>query len=349
MLASGGIFFARSGDPWVLAGAAVHVSFIGQDDGSDAAHQLDGVAAGRINANLTTGIDLTTAKRLPANLGTAFMGVVALGPFDLDPVTARRFLQAPNPHGRPNTDVVRPMLNGLDLTRRPRERWIIDFTGLSEQAAALYEMPYAYALEHVQPMRVAAKSSVREPRWWLFVWPRPEMRTALEGLSRFIATPLTSKHRFFVWVPAGTVANHAVGVIARDDDYTFGVLQSRVHETWSLAVGSQLETRPRYTPSTCFETFPFPDPTPEQRAMVGEAARHLVELRDGWLNPPGLAPADLARRTLTNLYNQRPTWLANAHADLDTGVLGAYGWPSTLADAGILERLLGLNLMTGAL
>ena len=96
-------------------------------------------------------------------------------------------------------------------------------------------------------------------------------------------------------------------------------------------------------PTTCFETFPFPDPTPEQRARVGEAARRLVELRDGWLNPPGLAPADLEKRTLTNLYNQRPTWLANAHADLDAAVSAAYGWSLDLSDAEVLSRLLTLN------
>ena len=104
----------------------------------------------------------------------------------------------------------------------------------------------------------------------------------------------------------------------------------------------------RYTPTTCFETFPFPDPTPEQRERVGEAARRLVELRDGWLNPPGLDPADLAKRTLTNLYNQRPTWLANAHADLDAAVFAAYGWPLDLMDVEILERLLALNLERAA-
>jgi hypothetical protein len=77
---------------------------------------------------------------------------------------------------------------------------------------------------------------------------------------------------------------------------------------------------------------------------VGEAARRLVEFRDGWLNPPGLDPADLTKRTLTNLYNQRPTWLANAHATLDTAVFAAYAWPPDLPDTAILERLLALNL-----
>ncbi len=97
-------------------------------------------------------------------------------------------------------------------------------------------------------------------------------------------------------------------------------------------------------PTTTFETFPFPHPTDEQREAIGEAARRLVELRDGWLNPPGLPPADLEKRTLTNLYNQRPTWLANAHATLDAAVFAAYAWPADLPDPQILERLLALNL-----
>ena len=91
-------------------------------------------------------------------------------------------------------------------------------------------------------------------------------------------------------------------------------------------------------------TTSYSNPMPEQRERVGEAARRLVELRDGWLNPPGLDPADLAKRTLTNLYNQRPIWLANAHADLNTAVFAAYGWPSIVSDIEILERLFALNL-----
>jgi type II restriction/modification system DNA methylase subunit YeeA len=135
-----------------------------------------------------------------------------------------------------------------------------------------------------------------------------------------------------------------VVAVARDDDYTFGVLHSRVHELWALATGTQLETRPRYTPTTCFETFPLPRPSAEQREAIAAAARELARLRDGWLNPPGLATDELAKRTLTNLYNARPSWLANAHATLDAAVLAAYAWPADLADNEILARLLALNL-----
>jgi hypothetical protein len=106
------------------------------------------------------------------------------------------------------------------------------------------------------------------------------------------------------------LADHQLVVFARDDDFTFGVLHSRVHELWALATGTQLETRPRYTPTTCFETFPLPRPSDEQREAIAAAAGELVRLRDGWLNPPGLDPDTLGKRTLTNLYNQRPSWLA---------------------------------------
>jgi len=109
-------------------------------------------------------------------------------------------------------------------------------------------------------------------------------------------------------------------------------------------VRTQLETRPRYTPTTCFETFPFPRPTDGQRDAIAQAAQDLDRLRTGWLNPPGLSGADLAKRTLTNLYNTRPTWLAQAHDRLDAAVLAAYGWPLDLDREDLLARLLALNL-----
>ena len=113
---------------------------------------------------------------------------------------------------------------------------------------------------------------------------------------------------------------------------------------WGLAIGSQLEDRPTYTPTTCFETFPFPQPTEEQREAIGAAAAELNEVREGWLNPPGISAAEPPKRTLTNLYNKPLTWLTNAHAKLDAAVADAYGWPADLADAEILKRLLALNL-----
>ncbi|MCU0500469.1 MAG: class I SAM-dependent DNA methyltransferase, partial [Anaerolineae bacterium] len=180
--------------------------------------------------------------------------------------------------------------------------------------------------------------------------PGHSMRAALAGLDRYIATPLLTKYRLFVWLPAGVLADHQLVAIARDDDYTFGILHSRVHEVWALAMGTQLETRPRYTPTTCFETFPFPWP-PSQEPMddprvraIAAAAADLVAKRDAWLNPTGTSDAERKQRTLTALYNARPVWLDLAHRALDAAVLAAYGWPADLSDDEILARLLALNL-----
>ena len=345
---TGGLFFARSDEPWVLSGANVHISFVGQDDGTEVDRELDGRPVASINANLTSGIDLSRARPLRENLGIAFMGDTKGGPFDIDANAAARLIDQPNPDGRSNSDVVRPWVNGLDLTSRARNMWIIDFgVGAPEQEAALYEGPFEYARKVVKPIRVQNRRALRARRWWIHAEAATNLRVAIAGLARFIATPITAKYRLFVWVPATTLPDHQLIIVARDDDYTFGVLQSRAHELWARGTGTQLrevESGFRYTPTTTFETFPFPHPTDEQRERVGEAARRLVELRDGWLNPPGLDPAELQKRTLTNLYNQRPTWLAHAHATLDATVYAAYGWPTDLPDTDILERLLTLNL-----
>ena len=146
------------------------------------------------------------------------------------------------------------------------------------------------------------------------------------------------------------LANQATLVFARDDDYFFGVLHSKPHELWALRLGTSLEDRPRYTPTTTFETFPFPwppgqEPQDDPRVQaIAEAARELVSLRDNWLNPPGASEAELKKRTLTKLYNQRPAWLDLAHRRLDEAVFAACGWPGDLSDDEILARLLALNL-----
>ncbi len=342
---TGDIFMAWPDHPWVLDGAAVHISVVGFDDGSDANRELDGEAAASINANLTAGADLTGAARLPENLGIAFMGDTKGGPFDVSESVALNLIDQPNPDGRKNRDVVRPRVNGKDITSRPSGTWIIDFgVDISVVESALYEAPFEYVNTHVRPSRVGSKRQIYAKNWWLHMEPRPGMRQALRDLERYIATPTTAKHRLFTWLSAEVLPDHSLIVVARDDDYTFGVLHSRVHEMWALNMGTQLETRPRYTPTTCFETFPFPEPTEEQQEAIVEAAKELNLLREGWLNPPNASKPVLKKRTLTNLYNARPTWLQQVHQRLDQAVLDAYGWHEGLADTAILERLLVLNL-----
>ncbi len=349
---TGEIFFAESDRPWIVNAAAVRVSMVGFDDGAEQERRLDGVPAEAINSDLTGSLDLTAAARLPENLEIAFMGDTKGGPFDVPPEMARKLLNAKgNPNGKPNSEVVKPWVNGLDITRRPRDFYIIDFgIEMTLEDAALYEAPFEYANENVRPARERSRTTRAE--WWLHERPRVEMRHALNGLPRFLCTPRVSKHRLFVWLQAGTLPDSATIAFARDDDYFFGVLHSRAHELWALRMGTFLGVGndPRYTPTTCFETFPLPWPPGEepvdnaQVEEIAEAARRLDELRSNWLNPSDASEAELKKRTLTNLYNLHPMWLANAHARLDRAVFDACGWPSEIADEEILKNLLALNL-----
>jgi type II restriction/modification system DNA methylase subunit YeeA len=343
---TGDIFLAWSDEKWVVEGAAVHVSIVGFDDGAESTRHLDGAPVATINANLTSGLDLTSAHRLAENLGIAFMGDTKGGAFDVTGGVARTLLASPNPDGRSNADVVRPWANTLDVTRRSRDMWIVDFgVDTSIEEAALYEAPFEYAKTHVMPKREASRSKITQ--WWRHERPRPDMRVALDGMSRFLVTPTTSKHRLFVWMDAITLPDHQLIAFARDDDYFLGMLQSCVHELWARGQGTQLrevESGFRYTPTTTFETFPFPHPNEQQRDAIAAAAKSLADLRAGWLNPPGATTAALRKRTLTNLYNQPPSWLTQAHERVDRAIHAAYGWPYPLTPDEVLALLLALNL-----
>jgi type II restriction/modification system DNA methylase subunit YeeA len=356
--ATGDIYMAWDDEPWVLDGAAVRISIVGFDDGSEAKKTLDGEPVQTITSALTAGISLSAAVSLSENGDICFLGVQLSGPFDLEGDEARRMLALPvNPNGRPNSDVVRPLINGIDITRRPRDVWIVDFgVGMTEQEAALYEEPFKHVYEHVRPMRAVSRSQLRDSRWWLTLWPRPEMRASISVLARYLATPTVAKHRVFKWFTPDVLPNHQVVVFAREDDYFFGVLHSRAHEVWSLRMGTWLGkgNDPRYTPTTCFETFPFPwppgsEPVDDPRVQaIAAAAKDLDDMRCAWLDPEGATEPELKKRTLTNLYNERPTWLLNLHAALDRAVWDAYGWaedevPADVAEEVILERVLELS------
>jgi len=349
---TGDIFWAQADRNWIQDGVAVHVSMVGFDDGLETAHVLDGNPADQIHANLTSALDLTQARRLKENVGISFQGPSPKAPFDIDATTAADMLRAPiNVNGRPNSDVVRPVLSAADLAQGSRGKWTLDFGLMPLEQAALYEAPFEYVKQYVLPMRAARRDDYRG-QWWQYGRPRPEMREALTGMERYVATPRHAKHRTFVWVASVVLCNDATIVFARDDDYFLGVLHSRAHELWARRMGTQLreaESGFRYTPTTTFETFPFPWPPGKEPAgdarvePIAQAARELVEKRDRWLDPEGASETELKRRTLTRLYNERPTWLDLAHRALDAAVFAAYGWPPDLADEEVLARLLSLN------
>lgn len=381
------VFDAWPEQKWTIEGAAVDVSLICFGD-ADQPTMLNGLAVDTVNPDLTTGLNLTLAGPLRENADGAFLGIQKSGPFDVTGDTARAWLREPtNPNGRSNSAILKPYWNGDDVTGRPRDCWFIDLPlGLAEGEAAAF----ASAFNHLAITPDGDGKTVKQlreeladragPRWWEPHWPRPEMRSRIGGLDRYLVTPETAQHRLFVWLRLPILPDKNLIVIPRDDDTTFGILHSRVHELWSLRKGSDLQDRPRYTHTSTFATFPFPaglapnipavayaaDP---RAVSIASAARHLNELRENWLNPPDLVrrepevvpgypdriiPVDaasakeLAKRTLTNLYNQRPAWLHHAHRTLDEAVADAYGWgddfrAGILTDDEILTRLFALN------
>jgi type II restriction/modification system DNA methylase subunit YeeA len=248
-----------------------------------------------------------------------------------------------------------------------------------------YEMPFVHVVEHVKPARIKNNRKARAEKWWRHGEARPGMRRALVGLSRYIVTVETAKHRIFTSLPIMVAPEHRLIVFPHHDDATLGILSSRFHIAWTLAQGGTLEDRPVYNSTRCFETFPFPkgltlnlapaDYTNPAAVEIATAAQALNKLRENWLNPPewtdwvrtheeekaGYPPRPVAKlgfesylkkRTLTNLYNARPAWLDNAHKALDAAVAQAYGWSDytpEMPDEEILRRLLELNLARSAL
>ena len=431
ILETGRIFFAISDRDWFDKGTAIRICMVAFANGNTTDEEmLDGKHVERINADLTTGHDTTVKSYLHANKKLCFMGTTKVGDFDITHDHAMEMLGDVNPHGRPNSDVLRLFRNGSDLVQLDSRRWIVDFgVGTSREAASLYADPFKHVEQFVKPVRVMNRRITRAQNWWLLGETLPAFRKAVQGLPRYIGTARVAKHRLFVWQDAPVLPDSKVIAIAFDDDYHFGILHSRIHEIWTLATcgwhGKGNDAT--YNPTECFETFAFPfrddltrlkddpahtvakfraahyhleqdnvlreDPSPsspdEHRAAIAAAAKELNELRERWLNPPEwtetrtlefpasvdgpwarfidpstinsqlstglvryprLEPRDadcaakLAKRTLTNLYNERPAWLDNAHKKLDAAVAAAYGWPADLSDDEILSRLLALNL-----
>ena len=314
-----------------------------------------------------------------------------------------------NPNGRPNSDVVKPYLIGRDLNGKRQERWLIDFGAMSESDARLYNLPYQHCLTVVKPTRTNSRERRLREQWWLHSRNRVELRESIAPLTRYIGTSEVSKHRYFQYIHGDVTSDKTVTIFAREDDYFLGILESRFHKVWTAAVGTQLESRPRfhiisecfrnspfqhrrscparngsagrapsgprsddyflgilesrfhkvwtaavgtqlesrprYIISECFEKFPFPTPTESQRETVAQAARRLDEQRR---NAHLCRPNGTYRRSMTALYNENPPWLQTAHAELDAAVADAYGWSSDLADDEILRRLVRLNVSGGA-
>ena len=310
--------------------AAVDVSIVNwikEPSEPQAKAMLDGVDVKVISPSLSSRErDVSAAARLSPNARRAFQGPIPVGGgFVLDLEEGERLRR-----DSLNRDVVRPYLIGDDIVNDPDQaprRFVIDFGFRTLEDAQRYREPMDIVKRRVKPGRDQNNDEGFRTYWWRFGRPRGEMREALQGLGRFIAANRYGKRIAFVWEPLDVCPGDIVIVVALDDDYSIGVLSSTVHHDWARAQSSTLEDRFRYTPTSAFETFPWPQPDDVQREAVAEMARRLIARR---------SEICLERQIgLTKLYNEVDDGayrdLRELHDALDEAVAAAYGWPASAA------------------
>jgi hypothetical protein len=311
---------------------------------------------GKIFADLTIGPDITSATGLRANEDLSCRGVVLHGAgFIVSPEEAANLglgrIQGLEQH-------IRPYLNGRDLVGASRNKMVIDLFGLSAaDVQTRFPEVYQWVHDRVKPERDENRRAGRRDNWWIFGEPISTFRPALKGLSRYIATVETAKHRVFVFLDASILPDNRLVNFAFADAFALGVLSSSIHVAWTLATGGTLEDRPIYTKSRCFDPFPFPACPDAQKQTIRDLAERLDAHRK---RQQQLHPS----LTLTGMYNVLEKLrvgeefteqdhhiydagligsLRELHDSLDRAVFDAYGWPEALTTEQVLERIVALN------
>jgi hypothetical protein len=240
----------------------------------------------------------------------------------------------------------------------PREAMVIDLFGLDvTDVRDRYPEVYQHILQTVKPERDVNNRESYKRNWWVFGEPRKDLRPALAGLTRYIATVATAKHRVFLFQDGSVLPDDALIVIAVSDSLHLGVLSSSIHAHWVTARGGTLEDRQRYNKSLCFDPFPFPACDEFTRARIASIAERLDQHRKS----VQAAHPDI---TLTQMYNVLEGFKTGAalsaseqrvrddglvlilrelHEELDHAVAQAYGWPADLPEQEVLARLVALN------
>jgi hypothetical protein len=316
---------------------------------------------GRINSDLTIGSDVGRAAELLAVAGLSSRGVVLHGDGF---IVARDKAGALGLGSRPGLEQhIREYRNGRDLTARSRDVLVIDLFGLRpEDVRSRFPEVYEHLLETVKPERDRNRDKDIRENWWIFGRPRTEIRPALAGLRRYIATVETMQHRLFCFLSGDILPDNKLVVVASDDAYVLGVLSSRAHVAWSLATGGTLEDRPTYPKSRCFDAFPFPEASEAVKNHVRKLAEELNQTRNAVL-------AEHVGLTMTSLYNVlekvrvgellspkeetirthgRVLTIKDLHGQIDAAIFGAYGWDINVSDERAVERLLALNMTRAA-
>ncbi|RWE28614.1 MAG: class I SAM-dependent DNA methyltransferase [Mesorhizobium sp.] len=320
---------------------------------------------GKVNPDLTIGVDVTKAKELVANRAICSPGVKLHG--DGFIVTGEKAIELGLGKRSGLERHIREYRNGRDLTSHPRGVMVIDLLGTTaDEVRREFPEVYQHLLETVRKQRAAtyAKSPTKDAqdyldRWWIFGKPRTELRQALQGLSRYIATVETMKHRIFQFMDAEVLPDNMLVAIGSDDSFHLGALSSKVHVAWALRTGGRqgVGNDPRYSKSRCFDPFPFPDASASARAEIGSIAEEIDETRKRVL-------AEHPELTLTSLYNTleavrrggtlsrkyqdirsrgRVLILRELHDRLDAAVVKSYGWPADIVVDQILDGLVRLN------
>ncbi len=372
--------FAIPDHPWVdsVDGAAVRIAMTvgisgdhpgrlskviseNTEEGSEAVEVVLLEKQGKIYADLTIGADVAGAMTLKANEDLSCPGVKLHGAgFIVTPEKAEQLglhrIEGLNQY-------IRLYRNGRDLTSNSRGVMVIDLFGLKEgEVKERFPEVYQHVYETVKPERDQNRRDSYRKNWWIHGEPRGNFRPSLAGISRYITTVETAKHRVFVFLEKEILPDNMLVNIALEDGYDLGILSSNQHVYWALATGGILGPTPRYNKTRCFETFPFPTPTEPQKSRIRDLGERLDAHRKR-------QQSQYPELTLTDLYNVLEKeragealnekerriheqgligLLRQLHDELDAAVAEAYNWPADLPEAEILERLVQLNAQRAA-
>jgi hypothetical protein len=326
--------------------AGVYVSHVWlARDGWQGACVLDELAVNAITPSLDPeGRVRGPARTLAANASRAFQGSIVLGQgFLVSPDAAGDLVRSDSRYA----DVVKPYLIAEELASRvdqSPQRWAIDLGERTLDEARRYQATFEILDRLVRPER-EAKDGVKYPRmvfeWWKYWNARPELYAAIAGFERVLVGPRVAKYWFVVWCPTGWVYSDATNVFAFEDDGHAAVLSSTFHDAWARKYSGSLKFDLRYSPTDCFQNFPFP----EDVSVLEEIGDRYLSYRKETL----LAE----NQGLTKVYNrvheqpkdtsERIEELRRLRRELDRAVADAYGWSDLELDHDFRETPLGLR------
>lgn len=318
--------------------AKVHVSIVNWCKIEPPKCYLDDEIVGKINSALKSTIDVSGAVRLKANLNICFQGVIPVGEgFFVTEQQVTDWIKV----DKKNQQVLKQSISAKDLTDNPHgkpERWIIDFNDMSIEDASDYRLLLEHVKARVKPERDNNRMQKRKINWWKPGSNATHMRKAISHLPFYFIVPRHSKWFIFIPVDSDLLPADSTNIIASDDFYILGILTSQIHRLWVEAQRSTLGGTTRYTNTTCFETFPFPQiVTPQLVEAIRNETQKLHDYRTHQMESKQWGITTLYNR----LFHEPTSQLSKLHKQLDKLVMEAYGWQQ---GDDILANLLQLNL-----